>query len=147
MPLDSVVVSAWLSDVQTAENHASPHKRPLADLDPATASTTAQRRALVETTGNMNMEPESPSKSSARRRSPRKPVDAPKDTTKRIRRQPHENAAREAPVSEGERGRATNRDAALGSFAHPILSPSSSSSTPWQSRRIPHPPTGPLGTS
>ncbi|KAF1996903.1 hypothetical protein P154DRAFT_301226 [Amniculicola lignicola CBS 123094] len=128
MPLDSVIVSAWLADTQTAQNHVSPYKRPHGDLDITPRLQPRKRQALVEAAGNMNREPESPSKSLARRRSPRKPADAPKDTPTR-RRQPQENAAREAPVSEGERGRSTGRDAALRSCAHPILSPSSSQYT------------------
>ncbi|KAH8698130.1 hypothetical protein GQ44DRAFT_718428 [Phaeosphaeriaceae sp. PMI808] len=106
MPLDSVVVSAWLSDVQTAENCAS-RKRLQADLNLHTDLRLRKRRALVETVGNTNNDPERSTRRFSRRRGPRKPADA--------------------LVSEDESGRTTSCDAALNNFAHPILSPSSSS--------------------
>ncbi|KAF2805054.1 uncharacterized protein BDZ99DRAFT_112166 [Mytilinidion resinicola] len=118
MPLDGVIVSAWLSDVQAA----SSRKRP---RNPVPRQP-RKRRALFEVAGNMNMEPESPLKSLARRRSPRKCVDAPKDTT-RGRQAREERASGEAPLPEGKRGRTAGCDTALDNLTHPILSPSSSS--------------------
>ncbi|KAF2734259.1 hypothetical protein EJ04DRAFT_564399 [Polyplosphaeria fusca] len=114
MPLDSVIISAWLSDVKTTENDPSPRKLLRAELNPTPYLPPRKRAALVEPVGNTNRVPENPSRNPARRRSPRKPADAPKDTKKP---RPQENAA--TKVHEVERGRATN-------LTHLILSPSSS---------------------
>lgn len=124
MPLNDVIISAWISDIQPTVNHSSSRKRA---LHPELRLRPRKRQALVDVAGNMDMEPERLSNSPTRRRSPRKRGSASKENIA-CRRQAHEEIAFRETLSSGdERGSAARRDTTLDQSTYPILPPSLSS--------------------